>query len=65
MRFHSIALERTANGEYIVVLLDEQLHNPFMKTSRPLSREDAEYKLRELEVPDREIARLFADADRA
>lgn len=65
MPYDQIGVEKVpVDGEdkFIVVLQDSQRRNPFRKTFDPESKEEAADRLRKLEVPEAEIARLLAQA---
>lgn len=64
MTFNGMTLCRVPGQEdqFMIILLDTQLHNPFTETSIPLSRDEASNKLREMKVPEDEIESLFVQA---
>ena len=63
MGFDQIGLQRAADDEYVILLKDSQLRNPFLKNFDPLSRDDTLSKLRELGLREDEILGLFARAE--
>lgn len=57
-------MEKTPDGEFVIVMMDSQLGNPFGNMSVPLSRTDATDALRKINVPESDIATLFARAEK-
>jgi hypothetical protein len=50
--------------KFILVEMDSKLGKPFMQTSNALSKDEAADALRKRNVPEEEIARLLALAER-
>jgi len=65
MPFDRIRLQKTLEGNFVILLIDTQLRNPFMQNSTPLPKEETKKKLREMEVPESEIEDMFARAENA
>jgi len=63
MPFDKIKLQRTPEGAYMIVSMDSQFRPPVFHGTEELSQEETTKRLRDADVSESDIRKLFAQAE--